>query len=206
MTIDEHDTGPLASLRAVWPHDGVAADRVRALKYGDRSITVSVLADAMARIAPPVDVVTWCPASRTARASRGFDQSELLARAIGHRLHLPVRRLLRRSRHDPPQTERDRAGRLVGPDLKALGRLRREPVVLVVDDVATTGTTLLVAASALRAAGATGVHGLVATRASRPAPATPRARPDSHAKTGVRSDSQPRTGGYEWTSPSAHGT
>lgn len=206
MTGHHVATSPLESLRAVWPHHGIAADRVRALKYGDRSAAVSILADAMAPLAPPVHVVTWCPASPSARAARGFDQSELLARAIGHRLRVPVRRLLRRDRRDRPQTERDRAGRLAGPALRPLGRLRRAPAVLVVDDVATTGTTLAVAAAVLTSAGAGAVHGLVATRAARPDRHHASGRSDTGTGAGVRSIPQPRSGGYEWTSPSAHGT
>ena len=68
MTGSRIDDSALASLRAVWLHAGQAAERVRALKYGDRSAAVTVLADAMAAIAPPVDLVTWCPASPGARA------------------------------------------------------------------------------------------------------------------------------------------
>lgn len=161
------DDSALASLSALWSHDGVAADRVRALKYGDRGRTVTVLADAMASRAPAVDVVTWCPATPAARRTRGFDQGELLARAVAHRLRVPVRGLLRRARGDRRQTDRDRRGRLVGPDLTARRRLRGSPRVLLIDDVTTTGTTLIAAATALRGAGAGPVHGLVATRAMR---------------------------------------
>lgn len=156
---------PLQSLRSVWPHEGRPAEVVRRLKYGSASAAVTVLADAMAACAPPADLVTWCPATPRARRDRSFDQSELLARAIGHRLAIRTRGLLRRSRHDHAQTGRDRAGRLVGPDLTAVGRLRGQPVVLLVDDVATTGATLTTAAEVLHLAGAGAVHGLVATRA-----------------------------------------
>ena len=199
MTEYRIDDTTLASLRAVWPHRGAAADRVRQLKYGDRSVAVTVLADAMAAIASPADLITWCPASPAALRERGYDQSELLARALAHRLRIPARRLLRRERRDRPQTERDRAGRLVGPHLHAAGRLRRRPAVLLVDDVTTTGATLVAAATLLRRSGAGRVHGLVATRAERP-------RPDTADGLGVRSELQPIPGGYEWTSPSAHGT
>ena len=155
----------LGSLRAVWPHRGVAAEWVRQLKYGDRTAAVTVLADAMAAIAAPADVVTWCPASPTGRRARGYDQSELLARAVAHRLDLPARRLLRRERRDRAQTRRDRTGRLVGPRLRPARTLPRRPVVLLIDDVTTTGTTLRSAAAILHRAGAGRVHGLVATHA-----------------------------------------
>lgn len=168
MTDDRFDDSLLTSLHALWPHRGAAADRVRDLKYADRSAVITPLADAMAAAAHPCDLVTWCPASPATRRRRGYDQSELLARAVAHRLRLPARRTLRRERRDPPQTERDRTGRLVGPALRPAARLRHRPVVLLIDDVATTGTTLHTAAAVLRGAGAVAVHGLVATRAERP--------------------------------------
>lgn len=189
---------PLSSLGAVWVHEGRPADLVRQLKYRGGSAAVTVLADAMAARAPGVDVVTWCPAAPGSRRRRPFDQSELLARAIGHRLGVRVRRLLRRESGDPAQTDRDRFGRLAGPTLSAASPLRGSPRVLLVDDVATTATTLRVGAAALRGAGAGEVHGLVATRARR-------RRADRSGATGVRSGTQRMTGGSGWTSPSVHG-
>ena len=197
----EHSTNDasLASLRAVWAHRGVAAEHVRQLKYGERSAAVTALADAMAAIASPADLITWCPASPAALRERGYDQSELLARALAHRIRIPARRLLRRDRRDRPQTERDRAGRLIGPHLRSAGRLRHHPTILLIDDVATTGTTLHAAATVLRRSGAGRVHGVVATLAEHP-------RTDTAGDVGVRSKGQPIPGGYEWTSPSVHGT
>ena len=45
---------------------------------------------------PAVDVVTWAPTTAARRRQRGFDQAELLARALARRLHVPCRRLLLR--------------------------------------------------------------------------------------------------------------
>ena len=157
----------LDELISVWPHEGRAADLVCSLKYGRTTAAVTELAAAMAEASPTVDVVTWVPASPSRRRQRGFDQGELLARALARRRRTPVRRLLRRS-DDDPQTGRDLDGRADGPDLAACGpRLRSQPRVLVVDDVSTTGTTLRCAASVLRSRGAGCVFGLVATQSTR---------------------------------------
>lgn len=154
-----------------WCHEGGAAELVRALKYGRVTAAVTPIADRIASVAAaaqPVDVVTWVPCSPTRRAERGFDPAELLARALARRLRLRARSLLRRL-DDEPQTARTRAGRLAGPRLVARrGRVRGS--VLVVDDVCTTGSTLRVAAAALRAGGASAVLAVVATTA----PAAPR--------------------------------
>ncbi len=152
-----------------WTHDGEAAELVRRLKYGRATAAVSALAVPMAAVAPPADLVTWVPATPGRRRDRGFDQGELLARAIARRIGVRARRLLRRV-DNQAQTGRDRDGRIDGPTLVSAGRsLRLGPSVLLVDDVSTTGATLATGASVLRDHGASQVFGLVATRA-RPHP------------------------------------
>lgn len=156
---------PSVPVVAVWPHHDHPADLVRELKYGRATTVVTELAEAMAARAPAADVLTWVPASPARRRRRGFDQGELLARAIARRLGIPARRLLRRVDHEP-QTARSRDGRLQGPDFVATGRrLRFRPHVVLVDDVCTTGATLRAAGAVLEARGARTITGLVATRA-----------------------------------------
>lgn len=163
-----HDEVTLSEVIAVWPHEGHAAELVCALKYRRSTAVVSELAEAMADVSPEVDCVTWVPASPSRRKQRGFDQGELLARAVARRLRIRPKRLLRRA-DDCPQTRRDRQGRVVGPQFKSSGaKLRSMPRVLVVDDVSTTGTTLRCAAEMLRARGAGAVYGLVATQSISP--------------------------------------
>lgn len=156
---------------AGWCHEGNAAELVRALKYGRVTTAVTPIADRVASVAAAAqaaDMVTWVPCSPTRRTERGFDPAELLARALARRLALRARRLLRRL-DDEPQTARSREGRLAGPRL-VVRRGRVQGSVLVVDDVCTTGSTLRVAAAALRAGGASAVLAAVATMA----PAAPR--------------------------------
>lgn len=167
--------GPLIegvdSLWAGWCHEGAAAELVRSLKYGRVTAAVTPIADRMALVADgaqAADLVTWVPCSPKRRSERGFDPAELLARAVARRLRLRARGLLRRL-DDEPQTARTLQGRLAGPELAARHRLRGG-AVLVVDDVCTTGSTLRVAATALRAGGAATVVAAVATVA----PAAPR--------------------------------
>ena len=159
------------ALWAAWCHEGAAAEMVRALKYGRVTAAVTPIADRMASVIPAAqaaDLVTWVPCSPTRRSERGFDPAELLARALARRLRLRVRPSLRRF-DDEPQTARTREGRLAGPRM-AVRRGRVPGLVMVVDDVCTTGSTLRVAATALRAGGAASVVAAVATMA----PAAPR--------------------------------
>ena len=156
-------------LKVCWSHDGVAADLVRMLKYKRKTSVVTAIADEMANITQPVAapaLLTWIPCTPKRRKERGFDPSELLARALARRLKLKAAPTLRRI-DGQPQTSRNRQGRLVGPELQLRRKQIRIPYkVILVDDVCTTGSTLRVAASVLRLAGAETIIAVVATAAS----------------------------------------
>lgn len=147
-----HTSGIVAAVA----HTGVARDLVHGLKYRNRRRAAALLADLLAGrlgdLGAQIDLVTWAPTSDRRRADRGYDQAELVARALGRRLGRPCRRLLYRV-HGRPQSGRSRAERLTGPVFVARPTRRRRRV-LVVDDVVTTGATLRAAARALEVAGA----------------------------------------------------
>jgi predicted amidophosphoribosyltransferase len=138
---------------AAFPFDGVARELIVALKFRHRRGAAAVLATQMVRRLdlPRVDVVTWAPTSNRRVRRRGYDQAEVIARAVATQLGVPCIRLLYRA-HGTPQTGKSRSERLVGPAFRAR-RPRKGLAVLVVDDVVTTGATLFTAADALLAAG-----------------------------------------------------
>jgi ComF family protein len=155
-------------LRAAFVHEGVARELVHALKYRGATVLAapmaSMLAETVRRYGLAVDVVVPVPLSGLRRRTRGYNQAESLARALGRELRLPVRtRAVVRRRHTPPQARsagaeerrRNVAGAFVSRERSVAGRS-----VLLVDDVTTTGATLAACASALKEGGARSVWAL----------------------------------------------
>jgi ComF family protein len=104
------------------------------------------------------------PLHRSRRRQRGFNQAADLARYVG----LPVVNALRRARATPTQTglpaaQRHRNVRDAFSATPAAARLPGAIVVLV-DDVSTTGATLDACARVLKEAGVSEVRALTAAR------------------------------------------
>ena len=143
---------------------GAGRELVARLKYRNARSSLAWLALGMAGLVrgDRIEVVTWVPTTTARRRQRGFDQAELLARAVARRLDRPCRRLLVRS-DGPAQTGLPEADRHRGPRLRA-ARPQVPSRILLVDDVITTGATVSAAARALTAAGATHIVAVSAAR------------------------------------------
>ena len=105
------------------------------------------------------------PLHPSRRATRGFDQALLLAEIASSGWGIPVGRVLERTRDHEPQARLDgdrRRENVRGAFRARSPALARGRPVLLVDDVVTTGSTLLEAAGALEVAGASWVLALTA--------------------------------------------
>ncbi|MCZ2076890.1 MAG: ComF family protein [Bryobacterales bacterium] len=117
-----------------------------------------------------IDILVPMPLHWKRRLARGFNQSELLARAVGKRFNVPVVPAVRRIRSTPAQaglTNSKRRANVAGAfrvDKASLVAGRR---VLLVDDVLTTGATAAACAAALKKAGARSVTLLTLARVDR---------------------------------------
>ncbi len=112
-----------AGLDACWSlfaYQDVGKAVVTSLKYRRDRAALAWLAAGMAALAaPPAGVVvTWAPTTAARRRQRGFDQAELLARAVARCWRAPCRPLLAR-KAGLPQTGRSLADRRQGPILLA---------------------------------------------------------------------------------------
>jgi ComF family protein len=129
------------------------------------------MAEAMRGLEPLTGQVSLIPVPLgPGRArERGYNQSERIAAALGRLVGAPVRTdLLRRVRETRTQTAltpEARQANLAGAFASAeAGGV----AVVLVDDVFTTGATLVSAAAALRAAGAAQVEAVTFARAMEP--------------------------------------
>ena len=159
---------------AAWLSEG-ARQAVYALKYGGLPRIAEDVAAAMVALRPPTDgpsagALIPIPLARKRLRERGYNQSEVLARALARQWRIPVlRELLVRTRETPTQTALTPETRLANvAGAFAVAKPPTSAVVIVVDDVFTTGATLAEAARALEQAGAKAVYGITFARAAIP--------------------------------------
>jgi ComF family protein len=134
----------------------------------------ALLRDAGREVLAGADGVVPIPLHWTRRLARGFNQAELLARHLGVPLLHPIRRT-RPTRAQHRLSAAARHANLRHAFAPRAGASLIDRVVVLVDDVRTTGATLASAAEVVRRLGAREVRALtVALVASgRPAPPPP---------------------------------
>jgi ComF family protein len=158
--------------RAIGAYEGSLRAIVHALKYDGRRSLAKPLASLLARhgadVLKDADVVVPVPLHRSRKRARGFNQAAEIAR----HLPVPIAHVLRRVRATPSQTDLPAARRHANVRNAFALRRRahiRDRVVVLVDDVSTTGATLDSSAQVLLAAGAREVRALTVARVvSRP--------------------------------------
>jgi competence protein ComFC len=152
-------------------HDGVLKDAVHAVKYDfitelAEPLGVLLALSLYAKFGNSQVQIVPIPLHRRRLAQRGFNQSELMARAVAERLMVPVATDLVRTKNTTPQVEL--SGKARRENMNGVFSWKGQPLmgktVLIVDDVATTGTTLNEAARVLRGAGARQVWGAVVAK------------------------------------------
>ena len=157
--------------------EGPIREAIHRLKYrGWRTaapLLGGLLADHLKQQNLPVRSNGWVlvpvPLHRRRLRTRGYNQSGLLASEVSKALGMPVRDdLLKRSKDSSPQVEvrtQEQRRENVAGNFDAYSTVMGLSVI-VVDDVATTGSTLSACAAALKDAGAEDVRGLVLARDS----------------------------------------
>ena len=159
--------------RALGVYEGVLRAAIHQFKYRDRPQLAAPLGRrlaAFARASAPdlnglhFDALLPVPMHPVRRRLRGYNQSERLARVVALELDLPLLRdALVRTRPTRPQVGLDRDARRT--NLQGAFAVQRPEVVtgkalLLLDDVATTGSSLHECALVLKANGAKAVYAL----------------------------------------------
>lgn len=146
--------GPL-SLEAGGIHEGILRDVVLELKYGgNRSLGV-VMGRALGRIFPEPGGDLLVPVPLHQDSERDYNQSRALAEGIAAEWNFPVADILKWKNVRGAQTLLEESERknmpsdaLISSERKIAGKK-----IILVDDVATTGTTLLRSAAAIEMLG-----------------------------------------------------
>ncbi|MBI2096791.1 MAG: ComF family protein [Candidatus Sungbacteria bacterium] len=156
-------------------HDQTSRELIHIYKYQGVKEIAEILGEYITSAArsygifpPDHSILVPIPLSPQRLRERGFNQAELVARVIGEKFGLPVNTgVLRRPLHRKHQTEMpNREERIENAKGVYAPKEKIPPgtVIILVDDVSTTGATLEEAARVLKAAGAKQVWALTAAR------------------------------------------
>ena len=157
----------LDSFAAVWYYEGNVRRSLLRFKFQNARSYAScygrMLAMKLLREYPEgFDVLTWVPVSRLRRLRRGYDQVELLAKAVGAELGMTPVPMLKKIRNNRPQSRLDsasaRRANVLGAYKLLDGAQAKGKRVLLLDDILTTGATAGECARMLLSAGAKEVH------------------------------------------------
>lgn len=161
-----HGTG-LRRVVVASRYEGMVKELILNLKYrGIRAAAMPLAALLSEQLSRPPSCLSFVPASLQRQRRRGYHPAGLIAHELGRLGGVPVHNLLGRL-NDTQQVGAARSHRL--EQLKDTFYAVRPAAVLnkrilVIDDVATTGATLIETARALKVAGATSVEALVVAK------------------------------------------
>ncbi len=152
----------IANFTAVWYYEERVRESLIRYKFGNaRSYAQSYGRLAAMRILEdlePADVITWVPVSTMRKWRRGYDQVELLAKAVARELEMPCMPLLKKFRNNRPQSSLQRAEERRANVLGVYKAINPEEIcgkrILLLDDILTTGATASECARVLLTAGA----------------------------------------------------
>jgi ComF family protein len=161
----------LRKVLGVVPYEGVYRELIHNLKYSGRQELSKPLGYLLAEtvkksgLLGKVHLIIPVPLHPSRHKERGYNQSEWLAREAARVLHLPLDgQSMIREHFTKPQTGLGRQERL--KNMEGAFRLRDNSKVLgrnilLVDDIMTTGSTLLACAHTLAEGGAGKIYGVV---------------------------------------------
>ena len=177
--LTEHPKGKeklqfLDSWTSVWYYEGDVRGSLLRFKFGGARQYANTYGRLLAtklllEYPQGFDVLTWVPISAARKRRRGYDQVELLAKAVSYHMELayiPTLRKIRNNRQQSTLTEvSHRRANVAGVYECLCPETVRDKRILLLDDILTTGATAGECARVLLSAGAKQVHcGVIAAK------------------------------------------
>ena len=148
--------------------DGIETGILR-LKLGGKPFLANHFAKDMAEFvckdfkSVRFDYITFVPLTPFQKQNRAYNQSEVLANELGKRLNLPVKTVLEKLFENDTQhraSQNRRIGNVLGVYDVVENADVKDKIILLVDDIKTTGATLNECAKILKIRGAHKVYGV----------------------------------------------
>lgn len=136
--------------RSVFGYSGKVVNLIQKLKYGNKTYMIEPLAKYLAQTYAlqdfKADIITYVPMHKNKLKKRDYNQTELLATKLSEELKLPFSSLCEKVIDTPSQTDLNIAERLnnVKDSFKIIKKQKdniKNKLILIVDDVITTGAT-----------------------------------------------------------------
>lgn len=162
----------IAGIRSAYRFEGAMRPAIHALKYKDVTALARPLARLLVKTAEPLrpylDIAIAVPLHPRRLRARGYNQAALVLGELGRIIDLPcAENIVQRVRDTPSQVQAGsweaRRENMRGAFGRQDPRVRGQRILLL-DDVCTTGSTLIACADSLYAAGAASVRGLTLAR------------------------------------------
>lgn len=161
--------------KSVFRYDGLIKEIIHDYKYLDKSYYHRFLAMTLYHYMIDnsyinFDLITCVPIHKQKLKQRGYNQTELLAKFISHKLDIPYKALLVRKSNTIKQSnlsKNEREKNLLNAFAicsKIDYNIVRDKSILIIDDIYTTGSTMEACANVLKNKGAKAIYGLTVAR------------------------------------------
>lgn len=144
---------------------GIVRSRILDFKFGHKKYLFKTFAEGMIyrykKIEPKFDLIIPVPIHRSRRTERGYNQSELIAKALAKAINVKCNsRLLIKRNKNRTQSKLNKQERI--RNVKGIFKIRKNAnlsgkAILLIDDIYTTGATANECSKILKSAGATKV-------------------------------------------------
>lgn len=155
---------------ALFDYTGILRDKIVSFKNGRKYLGytfASMLSDYYLRLGMDFDIIIPMPIHLTRENERGFNQADILVEEIEKINHKVRRDIIYKAQNTAHQTGLSREHRLsnvIGSFAVRDKAAVKDKVILVIDDIYTTGSTMNEVASTLIRAGARAVYGITLAR------------------------------------------